>query len=266
YARMSQAISLMPAMNGYGTLDDTTDTAAETFITAGLSKVLKINNICDSEHLSDCGIPESITNIKGDTKIAVSSISDLHGLNSNFDAEFTTGFNSTQHQNTQPINTKAAAFETTNGESILTYYNPKCISSLAKTFYVVTENMCANFIYDLNGSKGPNTFGKDIGIITVLYPTDSSVVAPIPLTQENDSKPWLESLHTCTSMDSESRLPNVEELIAMSYNNIFIGCSTTGYWSGSVADSEHAWAVGFDSYVKNAAPKTTSYRTRCVKR
>ena len=60
YARFSQAIALMPALNGYGTLTEdesgnvTEDTAAETFITAGLSKVLKINNICDREHLEDC--------------------------------------------------------------------------------------------------------------------------------------------------------------------------------------------------------------------
>ena len=51
YARFSQAIALMPALNGYGTLkeesssgaSDAVDTAAETFITGGLSKVLKIN-------------------------------------------------------------------------------------------------------------------------------------------------------------------------------------------------------------------------------
>ena len=63
YARFSQAIALMPSLNGYGTLteessagaSDGVDTAAETFVTAGLSKVLKINNICDSEHIEDCG-------------------------------------------------------------------------------------------------------------------------------------------------------------------------------------------------------------------
>ena len=51
YARFSQAIALMPALNSYGTLtvDEngsvTEDTGAETFVTAGLSKVLKINNL-----------------------------------------------------------------------------------------------------------------------------------------------------------------------------------------------------------------------------
>ena len=73
YARMSQAIALMPALNGYGTLTEETssgandgvDTAAETFVTEGLSKVLKINNICDSENLEDCGIPVKLTPMIG---------------------------------------------------------------------------------------------------------------------------------------------------------------------------------------------------------
>ena len=73
YARMSQAIALMPAINGYGTLkeessacaSDAVDTAAETFVTNGLAKVLKINNICDNEHLEDCGITSNFTNLTG---------------------------------------------------------------------------------------------------------------------------------------------------------------------------------------------------------
>lgn len=41
--------------------------------------------------------------------------------------------------------------------------------------------MCANFIYDLDGSKGPNAVGKDIGVLTAMYPSDAVVVAPVPL-------------------------------------------------------------------------------------
>ena len=68
YARMSQAVALMPALNGYGVTDDagsTENQAAETFITNGLSKVLKVNNICDSEHLNDSGINEKVIGING---------------------------------------------------------------------------------------------------------------------------------------------------------------------------------------------------------
>ena len=48
HARMSQAIAMMPQLNGYGTYTTdadgsvTADTAAEAFLTEGLSKVLKI--------------------------------------------------------------------------------------------------------------------------------------------------------------------------------------------------------------------------------
>ncbi len=57
YARLSQAIAMMPQLNGYGEYEGTNtdgvvsatkDTAAEAFLTEGLSKVLKINNICDA--------------------------------------------------------------------------------------------------------------------------------------------------------------------------------------------------------------------------
>ena len=58
HSRMSQALLLMGNINGYGNYSGTynsgngsvtvtQDTAAETFVTEGLSKVFKINNICD---------------------------------------------------------------------------------------------------------------------------------------------------------------------------------------------------------------------------
>ena len=61
YSRMSQAIALMPSLNGYGvgaTEEETAQNATQAFITDGLSKVLKISNICDSENLKKCGFPD----------------------------------------------------------------------------------------------------------------------------------------------------------------------------------------------------------------
>jgi len=61
YSRMSQAIAMMPALNGYGVSSDANGSIiynkpAQTFINDGLSKVLKINNICSNTELSKCGI------------------------------------------------------------------------------------------------------------------------------------------------------------------------------------------------------------------
>lgn len=145
---MSQAISLMPSLNGYGTYtaatesDAAVDNVAETFITAGLSKVLKMNNICDTEHIKDCGLPDKITPYSGE-------------VISPFPATMFE-LNSAMAGGTKMIDTKVAAFETANGESVAVYYNPRCVQLLnyAQTWSSAHFNrVCVNFIYDLNGNK-----------------------------------------------------------------------------------------------------------------
>ncbi len=276
YARMSQAISLMPALNGYGTLVEgnestsAVDTATETFITDGLSKVLKINNICDSEHLEDCGIPGKIIPLNGSGAIEISSLDDLKGLNSMFaDGVYTYG--SASYTNPKPINTKSVAFETQNGESILTFYNPQCQSDMQEiATHFAMSKMCVNFLYDLNGNKGPNTVGKDIGVITVLYPTDSNVVAPMPLTRDAGSANWQNAPSLCTAQETESRMPNRDELSAMFFNrNLFGLPQAAEYWSSSIISSNNsiqAWKQGFGTGYRYVQARTNSGTVRCVKR
>ncbi len=289
YARMSQGIALMPALNGFGKVAEATssasaiDTATETFITDGLSKVIKINNIC-SDNLEDCGIVSSINTMNGGT---LTTPADLHTLDANFSGATydTVTF--------KAANTKAAAFETQNGESIIAYYNPSC-----KTIYLNEETvtqwgkpwgfneatMCVNFIYDLNGNKGPNTVGKDIGFITVFNATDSIVVAPMPSSATNagDQLSFNQASEACTSRDSESRLPNINELSSMYINGNLIGLAPRGkedstgavisgssghYWSGNVFDEEHTW--GIDTNNKYRTPlhrDSKGASARCVKR
>ena len=201
-ARMSQAIAMMPQLNGYGTyIADTKDaagsvtssgidTAAEAFLTEGLSKVLKINNICDNENLVDCGVPTTLVNHNG----SVSLPTTLAGL---------------QRMFSSVVDTKAAAFETQNGESIVVYYNPNCQSDLEESSYSALNKTCANFIYDLNGNKGPNTIGKDMGFITALYSTDSVVVAPMYA--------WVSELSA-----DEYRVPNIHEAISFYINELVL--------------------------------------------
>ncbi len=284
YARFSQAISLMPALNGYGTLTQdasgsvTTDTATETFITAGLAKVLKINNICDNDHLPECGIVSSIINM-GVTKITTPK--NLYELNNHFQSASVYGL-----ANFSAINTKAAAFETQNGESIIAYYNPSCrtqylsneqMSSTMNTFGYPQTTMCANFIYDLNGLKGPNTVGKDIGFITVFNAIDSIVVAPMPSANTNatfegsNNMIWNNAAKACTLQDSESRIPNIEEASAMLINKNLINLSSAPanyYWTSTIlaTNPRQAWQI-----VPNKGIRTTEYKTqlrfvRCIKR
>ena len=250
YARFSQAIALMPALNGYGTLtegDSSTsavDTAAETFVTNGLAKVLKINNICDSEHLDDCGIPSKITALNG--SIAFSSFPETLGsYNDMFNGSFYDVPHSSMYSYSQ-TDTKVAAFETANGESIAVYYNPRCQAEIrtanSSEGVYMQSRMCANFVYDLNGTKGPNTVGKDIGFISVLYPSDSMVVAPVPLINSVGSGNQRQAGALCLNADSESRLPNKEEAAALFYNRTILGLQAANpIWTGSLYDSSRAW-------------------------
>ncbi len=271
YARFSQAIALMPSLNGYGTLNDTTDTAAETFVTEGLAKVLKINNICDAEHLADCGITSTFTTLKGQT---ISSFpKTLADLNSMFSGSHVNSVNGASFVYNQ-TNTKAAAFETQNGESIVVYYNPNCgfhnsNQGLANTGEYTQPTMCANFVFDLNGNKGPNTFGKDMGAITALYPTDTVVVAPLPLPQNAPAGNQINAGRLCQQLDSESRLPNIEELSSMFFNRTLWGLEdgTNSYWSSTIVSADKAYYIGFapgDRMLKERTSGGTLIR--CIKR
>jgi len=242
YARFSQALPLMDSLNGFGTVSEdesgsiTVDTAAETFVTAGLSKVMKINNICDSNHLPDCGIVSKITTIGG---VNFDVPKDMATLNPYMTSSASDGYGNS----TSMLNTKAAAFETANGESILVYYNPRCVGSLKESPWggssgiYVQNKVCANFIYDLNGNKGPNTVGKDIGFMTVMYPSDVKLAAPIPANKYlAGTYEFNAAIKACSNYDSEYRVPNVDEDIAMFVNhNLLQGNSITmvgkRFWS-----------------------------------
>lgn len=256
YARFSQAIALMPALNGYGTLTEdesgsvTEDTAAETFVTAGLSKVLKINNICDANNMDDCGLPTQYIRQdnaeKTDWPTTMDSLVELSGC----------GFGSIQ-------NTKAAAFETANGEAIALYYNPTCISDLVQlsgTNWVQTQRrVCANLIYDLNGNKGPNTIGKDIGVITILDPIDPQVVAPVFATRDSQISSASVGA-TCTAFDTEYRAPNFNELISLYFNKHLFGFAENSYYY----QAGDGWYMAFNT--GSALKGSGGNRTRCVKR
>ncbi|MCM1010396.1 MAG: prepilin-type N-terminal cleavage/methylation domain-containing protein [Fusobacterium sp.] len=277
YARISQAISLMPALNGYGTISAETesasavDTATETFLTAGLAKVLKINNICDNEHLEDCGVVTLFTNMTGSQITMPTTLYELSNWFSNI------AYSGSSYSTSD---TKAAAFETQNGESIIAFYNQSCrteylneasLNSSGAAYGFPQATMCVNFIYDLNGNKGPNTFGKDMGFMTVFNATDSVVVAPMPFSGNNTSdnaSNWYTAQKVCTAQDTESRIPNINELSAMIINKNLINLTAdgVGFWSSSAYSTDRAWDISPHYGLRFANPKTHNGTVRCIKR
>lgn len=267
----------MPALNGYGSLSEdasgsvTEDTAAETFVTAGLAKVLKINNICDSEHIADCGLTSKLTTLGGSVVSLPASLKAFNPFLAS--ARYSTTAVSAAFS---LIDTKVAAFETQNGESIAVYYNPRCIGSLKEDSrrsgdygFFIGPKMCANFVYDLNGSKGPNTVGKDIGIITVFYPYDATVVAPYPATKPlTGTYDWNRALKACTALDSAYRLPNLEEAAAIFVNRSILVSIDSAYWTSSSTyyDPEIKWLIQQSVGTIDDMSKNYTLRVWCVKR
>lgn len=172
---------------------------------------MKINNICDNEHLEDCGIPNKITPWDNESLINLQDILTLQSFNV-----------SSPHNMNQSKIQKQQLLKSANGESILVYYNPNCQGDLNETgSHSSQPKMCANFVYDLNGKKGPNTVGKDIGSISAIFPVDSLVVAPIPAgryAKDGSDGNFEIARKRCASLDDDSRLPNKYELAAMFYN------------------------------------------------
>ncbi len=277
YARFSQALAIMPQLNGYGQYEGTntdgvviatTDTAAETFVTEGLSKVLKINNICDATHLADCGIPSSLTTLVGSAMTFPTKMSEL---NSMFVSTYNDGGadGGEDYMNPQKdIDTRAVAFETQNGESIAVFYNPQCQADLDEIDWHYSQpKMCANFIYDLNGNKGPNAVGKDIGFITALYASTPVIVSPQPLATNNNTRVSLANAsNACTTQDDEIRLPNRDELAAMFYNKDLIGLTTGGFWSSSIFSTDKAWEQNFSSGNRGPTLREGTNYSHCIKR
>ncbi|MCM1010907.1 MAG: prepilin-type N-terminal cleavage/methylation domain-containing protein, partial [Fusobacterium sp.] len=268
FARMSQAVSLMGAINDYSD--------SETFVTAGLSKVLKINNICSPDKVFDCGMASKISKLTASTVDLPRKWSDLNaGLVSVGESVFL-------------ADTEAAAFETQNGESILAFYNPRCVSSMNEegsirhtqgTPFYMQNKVCVNLLFDLNGKKGPNTLNKDIGFITIFSPSDSIVVAPFVHTRDTENVSWRETSKACTKLDNEYRVPTKQELWAMFVNNGLLGLSAQDYnesaavyWSSTSAGMSTdgvtplAWAQGMDDGRYTLRGQNVDMAVRCVKR
>ena len=273
YARFSQALPLMGALNAYGTLTEdetgsvTEDNVAETFITSGLSKVLKVNNICDNEHLEDCGVASKITNLTGTQIDLPTTTGELNSL--------MVGTHSTDIETFSLPDAKAAAFETQNGESIVVYYNNRCLGSLAESplgigGIFMTPKICANFIYDLNGNKGPNTVGKDIGFMTAMYPYDATLVAPQPAPQQlSGTYSQTDAIKACTNYDSEYRLPSADELTAIFANKRLMidgDSMPIMLWSSTTISANKAYAFAIFRGDIDDHPKSGNFPVWCIKR
>ncbi len=277
HARLAQAIGQMNALSGYGTYTEdssgnaTADTAAESFILDALSKVYKINNVCGLDKLSSCGIPSKITTL--DAVSEINFPTKMKELNE----KLLNGLHYTG-EGGDVADTKAAAFETVNGESIAVFYNPLCGSDTTANHYVQNK-MCVNFVYDLNGEEGPNQVGKDVGFITAFYNKNPVVVAPAPYStnytstvpQYTENAGTVDAHTVCKTMGEDLRLPDRDELASIFINAPLVNLSENSnfYWSGSVISpgtSGAGWGQHFRYGTRNHSTRSAPNSVQCIKR
>ncbi len=177
-AKITQAMPMIESIDAYND--------AHGFISNALKSVIKVNNICAASNIEVCGINrESITRLAdGTTSTFPASWKDL-GISIDFsyaDSEV----ENAEMGGSEPM---VAAFDTDNGESAVIFYNPQCYPPQGETPVDIEggnyginmfDHVCLNMVYDVNADAAPNLVGKDIGFITVYFPVDPIVSAPIP--------------------------------------------------------------------------------------
>ncbi len=71
----------------------------------------------------------------------------------------------------------------------------------------------------------------------------------------------------CSKLDSEYRLPNIEELLSMYYSRTILSWNVgNASWSSTVDDSTHAWVFGPALGMKYSLAKSGNWHVHCVRR
>ncbi len=229
HTRFSQALSELPSLSA-GMLTDENgldNGTSEQFLVNKLATVYKVSSVCSFEKITDCGFTPQITPaLSSETIDFPKWLSDTR-ISSNSDKG-------------SSKNTKGAAFNSANGESIAIFVQPECDRDELSASGVSSSMACINFVYDLNGTKAPNKVGDDIGFITAFYSNYPSVVSPVILKNvaaKTDN--YRNSAKYCA--DNDGRLPSREEAAAMSVNSKLVfgnSAPSTAIWTSTPYDAD----------------------------
>ena len=214
-----------------GKMNDATNTDA--FVRNILSSQLKIVKICDNKHLYNCGISEKIKTFNGE-EISMPIYAHKTGQ-----AGKEAGINAVTDGNWD-----SRGIVTADGFSYNLFYYPKCYGNKLTTeayFINAVHYACVNAIYDMNGLRGPNQVGKDIGFVTVFYPNET-VQAVAPIARELSGSYM--NLAQCQEMCAKKnyRMPNVEEGISLSLNSLLL--FNRAFLNGSIWTTSTTHAYG----------------------
>jgi len=223
---------------------------AQDFVENYLKKQLQIQKTCSNENLRECGLEtreNKIYDINEKSMTMPKTLSELGVIR---------GYGIVD------ANLPSYGFVLSNGYSVNLFYNPDCTSN--KPTGNCQSMVCVNAVYDINGLSGPNQVGKDIGIITVLYPDiQSKTVALTPF--KFVSATYYDMGEACGKDYSPG---NVEELTAIYYNKWLLGFSRGSaptYGSLTMYD-ENPVSVYFGCCSRGTYDKNQRITALCIKR
>ena len=190
---------------------------AKDFVNNILRSQIAIAKTCENDKLEDCGIPAKYKNFDGYERRMPKKVQDL--------SDFVMPGTNTIEKS------KSYGFLTGDGYAYNLFYFPECSEeplNLTGIFKNGRSLLCVNAIYDMNGLRGPNQVGKDIGFVTVFYPNEKvQAVAPMFIGTIDDvyefGLTYLEAQQFCA--EKGKRLPNFEEGMSAQFNSSFSGLS-----------------------------------------
>ena len=193
---------------------------AKDFVNNILRSQIAIAKTCENDELENCGLPRKFMNADGYELGMPRLVSDF--LSFGDPRAYKIG------------GYKSYGFLTGDGYAYNLFYFPEC-SGNRPTIDInadTLELVCVNAFYDMNGLRGPNQFGKDIGVVTVFYPNET-VQAVAPMTETKilgySSLEYPEAQQFCA--EKGKRLPNFEEGMSVILNHGYIA---GGYVGNSV--------------------------------
>ena len=238
-----------------GEMKDASD--AKDFVEHTLKKRLKIIQTCENNKLQGCGLETGTNKILTLSEIKATMPKQIGDLGSDI-------------RNTQYLSTdsKSYGFVTADGVSVNFFYNPNCRTDIKEAAHNSFDMICANAIYDMNGLSGPNQFGKDIGIISVLYPDNEAVaVAPNAYQTGNSMTTFDKFSEVCNKLGPDYTVPDRNELAALVFNGNYTGV-TAGAWGSGTSDENNVENFWVQNGSNRSSVSKISVRPhiRCVKR
>ena len=236
---------------------------AEDFVIKYLSKKLAITKTCAPNQFINCGI-SSVIYRPDKNKPENSMPSYIQWLSS-------LGGNMSRSSSTYKLMTESArsyAFLLSNGYAVNLFYNPNCTINARSVNYKAIDYVCINAIYDMNGLRGPNQVGKDVGVVTVLYPDEESMaVAPVTVGKAG-SYSWKNANNACLSKNKNYYLPTKEEMLSMEYNDRLFAsdCNSGIYWTSSLASNSTAWITHNAVGNLDTSSLQSSHRVCCARK